>query len=166
MLHLTIWSLDRGQLMANGTLMPPCVMKKLMYCYQSPKVFQNVNKIQKSVSALYNCCFTQKTMLSCTNIVLKFKKEELCSAGISPRCQHWLAHKTRGFILSQTGNSLHNPGNKQEKIAVQFDWCRERLLSLQSTTVRCIDHQRAPSSDGESTDLSKAQTWKATSDSS
>lgn len=57
-----------------------------------------------------------------TDIVLKYKKEELCNADASSHCQHWRAHKTQGCILSQTGNSLHNPGNKQERTAVQFDW--------------------------------------------
>lgn len=61
-------------------------------------------------------------MPSCADIVLKFKKEELCNADVSPRCQRRRAHKTQGLILSQTGNSLHNPGNKQERTAVQFDW--------------------------------------------
>lgn len=66
---------------------------------------------------------TQKTMREWkTDIALKPDKEELCDAVASPCCQHWRAHETQGLILSQTGNSLHNPGNKQERTAAQFDW--------------------------------------------
>lgn len=50
------------------------------------------------------------------------EKARLWNTVGSPRCRHWHAHKTQGLILSQTGNSLHNPGNKQERTAVQFDW--------------------------------------------
>lgn len=73
--------------MTNGTLMLLYVMRKLIHCYQSESVSQIVSTgYVKIVSAF--CSNTENNAEMKTDVALKLKKEELCNADVSPRCQH------------------------------------------------------------------------------